>query len=117
MATLFQPRTARVTVTVREPHPVSQYMAASLGRIYGRAIAGHNGAFRYGAPGVATNRTKYGGYVYPPQMFMGWNPRRVAGGAIRYKPSSLPATAPSDPTDNPLQNAVATIAAGAGVGY
>lgn len=117
MPSLFRPQSARATVTVRAPHPVSLYMAASLGRIYGRAIAGHNGAFRYGAPGVATNRTKYGGYVYPPQMFMGWNPRRVAGGAIRYKPGSLPATAPNDPADNPLRNAVATVSAGAGLVY
>lgn len=117
MPNLFKPRAARVTVTVRAPHPVSQYMAASLGQIYGRAIAGHNGAFRYGMPGIATNRSKYGGYVFPPQMFMGWNPKRVAGGVIRYKPAALPATAPTDPGDNPLQNAVATIAAGAGLGY
>jgi hypothetical protein len=117
MPGVFRQRTARVTVTVRQPHPVSQYMASALGSIYGRGINGHTGAFRYGAAGIATNRTKYGGYVYPPQMFIGWNPKRVAGGAIRYKPSALPATAPNNPTDNPLQTAVATIAAGAGIGY
>jgi len=114
---IFRQRTARVSVTVRQPHPVSQYMASALGEIYGRGINGHAGAFRYGTAGLATNRTKYGGYVYPPQMFVGWNPRRVAGGSIRYKPGSLPATAPNDPNDNPLTNAVATIAAGAGVAY
>ena len=113
----FRQRTGRVTVVVRDPHPVSQYMASALGQLYGRAIRGDNGAFRYGYPGLASNMTKFKGYVFPPQMFLGWNPRRVAGGAVRYSPGQLPATSPSDPGDNPLRSAVATINAGAGIGY
>jgi hypothetical protein len=117
MPNVFRPRTERVTVVLRDPHPVSVYMATALGRLYGRAIAGDNGAFRYGAPGLSTNRSKYGGYAFPAQMFVGWNPKRVAAGAVRYTPQRLPATSPTDPTDNPLRNAVAMVSAGAGLGY
>lgn len=113
----FRQQRTRVSVEVYQPHPVSQYMASVLGALYGRDINGRTGTVRYGMPGLSTQRSKFGGYVYPPQMFMGWNPRRVAGGAIRYSPAALPATSPQDPVDNPLQNAVAMIAAGNGVAY
>jgi hypothetical protein len=117
MPNMFRLRRRSVTVVLRDPHPVSVYQATALGQIYGRAIAGHNGAFRYGTAGLASQMTSFKGYVAPPQMFIGWNPKRVAGGAIRVHPSQLPTTSPSDPTDNPLRNAVNAINAGSGNGY
>jgi len=76
------PQTEVFSVPVRSPHPVAVWMANRLGRLYGRAIAGDNGAVRIGAPGI-DSPAKYGGYVYPQQMFLGWNARAVASGAIK----------------------------------
>lgn len=117
MPNVFTPRKTKVTVTRRDPHPVSQYMASALGALYIRGINGNTGAFRYGTPSLSTQMTNFKGYTNPPQMFLGWNPKRVAGGAVRYTPQRLPAGAPSDPGDNPLQNAITTISAGAGLVY
>jgi len=117
MPSLFRPRVERVTVTKREAHPIAQFMASALGALYGRGIDGKTGTFQYGAPSTASQRTKFTGYAYPAQGFVGWNPRKVAGGHLAPNPGRLPATAPQDPVDNPLQSAVATINAGAGLVY
>lgn len=106
----FRQRSRAVTVVQRSPHPVSVFMASSLGSLYGRGINGRAGTVLYGYPGDDTNQASYQGYVSPPQMFVGWNPKRVAGGAVRAAGGQLPATSPGNPADNPLGNAVATIA-------
>lgn len=114
---VFSPRVSKVTHTVRSPHPVSVWMATALGNLYGRGINGHAGTFEYGMPGQSTNRGRYAGYVYPDAMFVGYSPRKVSAGHLAPNRARLPTTAPQDPTDNPLMNAVATINAGAGYGY
>jgi len=113
---VFSPRVQKVTHTIHDPHPVAVWMATALGNLYGRGINGHTGAFCYGG-GQAANRTRFSGYAYPAQGFVGWNPRRVAAGHLATGQARLPTTSPQDPTDNPLINAVATINAGAGYGY
>lgn len=115
--TSFPARTVTVVKRIWAPHPVSVYMASALGNIYGRAIAGFNGAVVYGYPGLDTNKTNYQGYAAPQQMFMGWSPRRAAGGSILPTPSQLPATSPPATSDNPLLSAVAMISAGDQDGY
>lgn len=86
-----KPEVVHYSVPVREAHPFSQAIASALGRLYGRGINGHAGAVRYGYPAIGT-RDRFGGYVFPPQLFIGWNPNRVASGTIRPTPGGLPGT-------------------------
>lgn len=114
---IFPARTVTVIKKIWAPHPISTYMASALGNIYGRAIAGHNGAVVYGYPGMDTNMGAFKGYAAPQQMFLGWNPRKAAGGSVLPTPAQLPATSPPAATDNPLISAVATVSAGDQYGY
>lgn len=118
MSRRIVPRTERVTITVREAHPIASYMASALGALTGRDINGHTGTVRIGYPGADANRSNFKGYASPQQMFLGWNPRRVAGGAIRPTRGSLPSTQAPPPDDNSaLLSAVTTIGIGQGQSY
>lgn len=95
---------------VRWAAPQAIGQASSLGWLYGKAIAGDNGAVRYGAPGVWGNRSKYNGYAFPGQLFTGYSARRVATGAIRATPAGLPSTSSPDTLlSSPLSMAMRTV--------
>lgn len=96
----INPEVTHYSVPVRSAHPISLRMAGALAWLHGRGINGHAGAVRYG---YLTPRAKFGGYVQPQQMFVGWNPRRVASGSIRPTPGGLPGTqAPAGSAPSPL---------------
>lgn len=86
----MQPQVTNYKVPVRSAAPQAIRLARALGWLYGKAIRGDNGAVRYGYPSISTQRTKYAGYVNPPQLFLGYDPARVAAGFIRPDPASLP---------------------------
>jgi hypothetical protein len=61
------------------------------------------GTVRYGQPSIGT-RGKYLGYANPPQLFTGYDPRKVAAGTFRGAPGALPSTtSPVTALNNPLQ--------------
>lgn len=98
---------------VRWANPASIAQAVGLGWLFGKAIAGDNGAVRYGGPGdIQSNRTAFTGYAFPPQMFIGYSARRVAAGAIRNNHAGLPnSKSPASLLASPLQRAMATVTA------
>lgn len=107
---VIQPKVIRYTTPVHAAHPISVGMSVALGNLYGRGINGQNGTIRYGYPDIGT-RSKYQGYVNPPQLFTGWNPRTAAGGAIRRTPGGLPGTQAPPGYISPLLQAAATVTA------
>jgi|SRR5882724_11481685 len=103
------PHKSTFLTKVRWASPQSIGQASSLGWLHGKAIAGDNGAIRYGYPSIGT-RSKYGGYVFPGQLFLGYSARKVAGGSIRLTPGALPSTsAPDTLLSSPLQMAMRTV--------
>lgn len=104
MMNTIAPGVTHYSVPVREAHPISQRMAGALGWLYGRGVNGHNGAVRYG---YLSPRAKFTGYVSPQQMFIGWNPRRVASGSIRPTPNGLPGTQAPAGSPSPLLDLIA----------
>lgn len=96
---------------VRAAAPQAITLAMRLARLLGADINGSRGTIRYGYPAIA-GRGKYQGYADTPQLFTGYSPQKVAAGAFRGAPGSLPSTSP--PTSllgNPLQAAMATVTA------
>lgn len=85
----FDSQVDHTTTRVRHANAVSVWMASSMAVLFGRGISGHRGTIRYGYPQIGM-RAKYQGYANPPQLFIGWNPHRVAGGAVRPHPGGLP---------------------------
>lgn len=107
----MRPRVTVYRTPVRWAAPQAIAQAVGLGWLYGKAIAGDNGAVRYGYPALGTRR-KFTGYAFPPQIFLNYSARRVAAGAIRNKRGALPATnAPTSVLNSPLKKATATVTA------
>lgn len=110
----MRPQVIRYSTPVRAAAPQAVAIASGLGRLYGQAIngsVGGNGAIRYGEPAIG-DRRKFTGYVFPPQLFVGYSARRVAGGAIRNTPAGMPSTtAPASLLNSPLAKAMATVGA------
>lgn len=108
--TTIRPRVLAYVTRVREPDPRAVGLARMLGAFYGRGINGQTGSVRFGYPAIGT-RAKFAGYANTPQLFRGYDPRKVAGGTFRGMPGQLPAT--SNPgtfgLNSPLQNAMATV--------
>jgi len=97
---------------VRAAAPQAIGIARALGAMLGRGINGHTGTIRYGYPALG-DRNKFAGYANTPQLFMGYDPMKVARGAFRGAPGALPST--SNPTtllNSPLQASMATVTAG-----
>lgn len=113
MSRLIRGKVLHYSTPVREAHPMSQAIAGALGALYGRGINGHTGTFRYGYPQIG-NREKFQGYVFPPQMFVGWNPHAVAGGSIRPTLGQLPGSQAPYGNTGPL---LAAMAAASGPTY
>lgn len=88
----MQPQVTTYRVPVRWAAPQAIAQAVGLGWLYGKAIRGDNGAIRYGGgPGdIQAQRSAFTGYAQPPQLFIGYDPRKVAAGLIRPDPMSLP---------------------------
>lgn len=103
-----------VGTTVRAPHPIGQRVMASLSMLAGRGIRGETGTIRYGYPSTGTQRSKFTGYVFPPNLFIGWNPRHVAGGTAQSRVGQLPATSAPSGTYSPLLAAMASVTRGQG---
>lgn len=89
MARLWPSRKDKQATEVRHANVYSVWMANSLGNLYGHGINGHTGTIRYGYPQIGSGM-KYAGYAFPQQMFIGWNPHRVATGAVRPHAGGLP---------------------------
>lgn len=105
----IRPAVLHYSTPVREAHPLAQRIAGALGGLYGRAINGGGkagGAIRYGYPQIGM-RTKFAGYTFPPQMFIGWNANMVAGGAIRPTLGQLPGSQAPYANTGPLLAAMA----------
>jgi|SRR5579859_1688813 len=102
-------------VPVRWRDPWSLAAAQFLGWLHGKAIAGDNGAIRYGGPGsIQAQRTYYTGYVTPAQIFFGYSAQRVAGGRARIATPSLPSTGGGQPAGllkSPLERAMEAVTA------
>lgn len=104
-------------VPVRAAAPQAVAQAVGLGWLFGKAINGSeggNGAIRYGGgPGdIQAQRSNFTGYAFPPQIFKGYSARRVAAGAIRNMPASMPSTStPDSLLASPLQRAMAAVGA------
>lgn len=86
----MRPQVTVYRTPVRWSAPQAIAQAMGLGWLFGKAIRGDNGAVRYGWPGLDTDRTMYKGYVDPPQLFVGYNPSKVAAGVVRPDPAALP---------------------------
>ncbi|MDB4872797.1 MAG: hypothetical protein JWP34_4565 [Massilia sp.] len=114
---LIRPRVDKVTTIVRSREPIGSGIASALAELHGRGIKGQVGTLQYGYPGDATQRRVFKGYVYPPSMFIGWNPNNVAGGTVQNKVGQLPATAPPNGTYSPLIAAMANVSAAGRSGW
>jgi hypothetical protein len=97
---------------VRWAAPQAIALARGLAWLHGKAIdgsPGNNGSIRYGWPGLDTDRTFYKGYAFPPQLFSGYDPAKVAAGLIRPDPASYPGDSMSPATAaSPLNRAMET---------
>lgn len=94
---------------VRHVAPQAIAIARGLAWLHGKAIRGDNGSIRYGYPGLDSNRARYSGYAFPPQLFAGYNPAKVAAGTPRPDPAAFPGESISSRNDTPLQRAMATV--------
>jgi hypothetical protein len=109
----MRPRIATYRTRVWQAAPQAVAIVTGLARRDVAGISGHTGTRRYGYPSQQTQRTKYAGYVNPPQMFIGYTAKRVAAGAIRATPPAIPtSTQPWSVTGSPLMQAMATVSAG-----
>ena len=107
---MTRPRVDVYEVPVRAPDPRATGLAVALGRLCIRGIDGKAGTIRYGYPAPGT-RHKYAGYVSPPQLFIGYDPRKVAAGAFRGQPGHLPSANAPNPGLSALQRSMATVTA------
>lgn len=109
----MRPLVRTIRVKVRAPAPQAVALASGLAQLTGRDLRGHSGTVRYGYPGIQTQRTSYQGYVFPPQLFIGYDPRRTAAGSIRVPHTALGAGAGQAPSElnSPLLRAMAAVSA------
>jgi hypothetical protein len=99
---------------VRAAAPQAIGLARALARLFGGEDLRGAGTVRYGQAQIGT-REKYAGYANPPQLFIGYDPRKVASGAVRNQPGALPSTnSPTTLLNSPLQASLTTITNGQG---
>lgn len=107
----MRPKVTTYRTPVRWAAPQAIALALGLGNLHGRGIRGQTGHITYGYPGLGT-RAKFTGYVFPPQIFTGYSARRVAAGAIRSSPASMPSSkSPASLLNSPLKRATMTVTA------
>lgn len=105
------PQVDEYRTRVRAAAPQAIGIARALAdRITRPALRGA-GTVHYGYPAIGT-RMKYAGYANSPQLFIGYDPRKVAAGSFRGAPGALPSTtSPASALNSPLQRAMATVTA------
>lgn len=97
------------SVPVRSASPQAIGIARGLAQAFTRTSLRGAGKVRYGIPAIG-DRAKFAGYALPPQIFIGYNPLKVAGGSFRGNPGSLPsAGGPLSALNSPLQRATAAM--------
>jgi hypothetical protein len=107
--TTIKPQVDVYTVPVRAAAPQAFGIARMLGALFGRGINGNVGTIRYGSMDIGT-RSNFTGYADPPQLFTGYDPRKVAAGTFRGQPQGLPNTAaPPSPMNDALMRSMATV--------
>lgn len=106
----MQPEVVNYRVPVRSAAPQAIGLARALGWLFGKSIKGDNGAIRYGYPTLGT-RAKFTGYAYPPQLFVGYDPAKVAAGLIRADPASMPgeSVTPYPANNSPMMRAMSAV--------
>lgn len=105
----MKPQVTTYSTPVRSAAPQATAIARGLGWLYGKAIRGDAGAIRFGYPQIGM-RNKYQGYVFPPQIFTGYDPAKVARGAVRVATPALSTnTLPQTETFSPLTQAMANV--------
>lgn len=103
------PRVDHYSVPVRAVSPQAAGLARRLAALLTAPAVIGAGTVRYGYPAPGT-RAKYAGYADTPQLFVGYSPRRVAGGTFRGAPGGLPATSgPVNWGNAPLMRSMATL--------
>lgn len=108
----MRPEVLEYRTPARAAAPQAIGIARALGALFGRGINGRTGTVRYGDGGQLGSREKFTGYGNTPQLFIGWDPKKVAGGMFRGRPGALPSTsAPTTVLNSPLQRAMATVTA------
>lgn len=107
----MKPNVTEYRVPVRSVAPQAIALARGLAWLYGKAISGDNGTIRYGYPGLSTDRTRFSGYAFPPQAFVGYDAGKVAAGAARPDPASFPGESIS-PTETAMQRAMHAVTFG-----
>jgi hypothetical protein len=104
----MRPRVDIYRTPVRAAAPQAIGLARALGALFGRGINGQTGTVLYGYPAIG-DRAKFAGYANSPQLFIGYDPAKVAAGAFRGAPGGLPSTA--NPNNTALQRSLATVTA------
>jgi hypothetical protein len=105
----MKPQVTTYSTPVHSAAPQAIAIARGLGWLFGKAIRGDNGAVRYGYPQIGM-RAKYQGYVFPPQIFTGYDASKVARGAVRVATPALSTnTLPQSETYSPLTQAMANV--------
>lgn len=103
------PTVLHYSVPVRAADPRAISLARRIAAAFTSTALRGAGTVRYGYPAIG-DRAKYAGYVDPPQLFIGYSPARVAAGAFRGAPGSLPATSTViNPGNSPLMRSMATV--------
>jgi hypothetical protein len=98
-------------VPVRRPHPIAVAVVSAASALSGKDINGSRGTIRYGEPSIGSRR-KFSGYMYPPQLFIGWDPKKTAAGRIQAGAGGtpgLPSTNAPAGTYSPLLAAMANV--------
>jgi hypothetical protein len=97
------------TTPVRAASPQSIGIARALARSFTAGALRGTGAIRYGYPQIGS-RNKFQGYANTPQLFTGYSPTKVAGGAFRGARPAIPSTsAPITMLNTPTMRAMATV--------
>jgi hypothetical protein len=107
--TTITPQVDYYQTPVRAAAPQAIAIARALARAFTRPAIRGAGATRLGEPAIGTRR-KFQGYANTPQLFIGYNPRRVAAGAFRGPHPAIPSTsAPISTLNTPTMRAMATV--------
>lgn len=107
--TTIAPEVDYYTTPVRAAAPQAVAIARALARAFTRPSIRGSGAVRIGEPAIGTSH-KFAGYANPPQLFLGYDPHKVAGGTFRGAHPALPSTStPITALNTPTMRAMATV--------
>lgn len=107
--TTITPQVDHYETPVRAAAPQAIAIARALARAFTRTSIRGAGVTRLGEPAMGTRR-KFQGYANTPQLFIGYDPRKVAGGTFRGQRPAIPSTAaPITTLNTPTMRAMATV--------